>query len=698
MPSLIETVRNLHGDVITIYSEEGHHGCRGCEMGISQVSCNAPSSCDGRIWKVKAGATPAGPYHKQYLQMLEQRRAEEATESYRRSRLGNFYWYSPQEQVKSLQCLLTRNRGWHTFKLGKCIEHCLRELGMPRDWHRFAMEFPSTEGCELGKIAYFETETKCQMYNDTLRGSYRTTATLGKYIRRHWPAVLDHQVRDIVALYGPGQVEIIRNMASMITAVQTGPNSCMKWSIDDEGRYEIDDDISSEIHPYEVYDPALGWGMAIIRSQGQVAGRALIYEKGDVKCFVRSYGKDSDGHTGSDANIDAYLKNKGYEYLDGWPEGVRMRLIEADHREGYVMPYVDPGPQRAYEGSKRHKIVEEGGEEFLERCNTGEYILDCTDGTSEHSPIQITACACCGTEVDQSEMIIVGRHEDGLVCETCHTERYVVASYPDDWNYNIRREEAVWVESTGRFYPRERVADGFITRMPDGTFEITTRLVTTTTGELIRDSEITSWHTPTLANPWVRLRNSDVVSAESVKWCEANARWELKDNMRPLSDGRWVSKAVFGVWVRTFRYSDDLKAFLLPEDHAEALDIWYAARPDGKANREEAEAEDDLREELLSQPISYGGRSSASGIVTGVTDAFRGLAAAFGSVRFVRETRFGALPSGMRIRQNQPIQAPLGWNSRAGDFTSIENRALESGETANYLARAISQLDSENRN
>lgn len=69
MPSLIETVRNLHGDVITIYSEEGHHGCRGCEMGISQVSCNAPSSCDGRIWKVKAGATPAGPYHKQYLQI-----------------------------------------------------------------------------------------------------------------------------------------------------------------------------------------------------------------------------------------------------------------------------------------------------------------------------------------------------------------------------------------------------------------------------------------------------------------------------------------------------------------------------------------------------------------------------------------------------------------------------------------------------
>lgn len=148
--------------------------------------------------------------------------------------------------------------------------------------------------------------------------------------------------------------------------------------------------------------------------------------------------------------------------------------------------------------------------------------------------------------------------------------------------------------------------------------------------------------------------------------------------------------------MRTFSYSDDLKAFLLPEDHAEALDTWYAAKPDGKANREEAEPDDDLREELLSQPISSGGIPSASGIVSGATDAFRGLAAAFGNIRSVREARFGVLPSGMRIRQNQLILAP-GWGLRTGDFTSIESRALESGGTANYLARVLDQLDSEDR-
>lgn len=51
MPILLENVVNYDGQGVTIYSEDGHTGCRGCEMVEANISCSAPSTCSGKIWK-----------------------------------------------------------------------------------------------------------------------------------------------------------------------------------------------------------------------------------------------------------------------------------------------------------------------------------------------------------------------------------------------------------------------------------------------------------------------------------------------------------------------------------------------------------------------------------------------------------------------------------------------------------------------
>jgi hypothetical protein len=189
----------------------------------------------------------------------------------------------------------------------------------PRDLPALVGEFPHVSREDKNAIAYCQTEEKAR------RGVY-TRAKMGRFIARHFPALGDDGVRSYVSQWQTrNSVEFVSTVGGIIHAAQNGPHSCMsydKW----------------DIHPYSVYDPALGWKMAIRRDDsGQIVGRALIYQK----VFVRTYlwaGRGTYAASGDDVLRD-YLIAQGYSFESGWPTGTRIARIEGNG--GLVCPYID---------------------------------------------------------------------------------------------------------------------------------------------------------------------------------------------------------------------------------------------------------------------------------------------------------------------------------------------------------------------
>ena len=71
-----------------------------------------------------------------------------------------------------------------------------------------------------------------------------------------------------------------------------------------------------------------------------------------------------------------------------------MLAIESDYRDGYVVPYLDPGQARRAENGNRCKLVKEGSKAYFERDNDGEYVFDNTDGTVTIDEVERAACLC----------------------------------------------------------------------------------------------------------------------------------------------------------------------------------------------------------------------------------------------------------------------------------------------------------------
>ena len=370
------------------YPEEVVGTCQGCEVKAKGIYCLSLPNCDNKIWKLavpSASSAAKGPYHGAWV---AQRKAVQVT-------LGPKFpvtaWGDPVTQVANLQHMLRNMRKLSSLKfLPDAIREALKRFGLPADWHKLALEFPTVSG---DSISYIGSERSMQQYIDG-HPLKQVTTKLGRYLTRHWPDAESYQIRDIVMLYGEGIVEMQYTMSEMLYAVQHGPCSCMQWPEGDEFGYRAEDsdgdEYDTEIHPYEVYDPELGWAMAVFKKQNSILGRALVHQP--TKTFARSYGKESGDYSGSCAKSEAWLTAQGYKLVDAWPEGVRMRAIKSDY--GYVVPYLDPGQNRRTENGNRCKLVKEGGKTYFERDDDGEYVFENTDGTVTIDEIEQAACSC----------------------------------------------------------------------------------------------------------------------------------------------------------------------------------------------------------------------------------------------------------------------------------------------------------------
>ena len=625
-----------HGDSafdFESHPEEIAGSCRGCEVKAEGIPCYSLPNCNRRIWKLAAPTLTKGPYHDVWV---TQRRTAQAAS---RPKFPIAAWEDPVAQVTNLQYMLRdmRNLGGLNL-LPEAIREALKRFGLPTDWHKLALEFPAVSGSE---VIYIGSERAMQQYIDG-QPLKQITTKMGRYLARHWPHVEPHNIRDIVMLYGEGVVEMQYTMSEMIYAVQTGPCSCMQWPEGEEFGYRNEDadgdEYDTDIHPYEVYDPELGWAMAVFKKQGSILGRTLVHRP--TKTFARSYGKVSDGYSGSCAKSEAWLVAQGYKLVDAWPEGVRLRTIRSDH--GYVVPYLDPGQNRRAENGNRCKLVEEDGKTYFERDNGGEYVFDNTDGTVTIDKIQRETCSCCGANTDTYRLCRVydpTQETQNLVCPSCVDAGGYRYAEIDAYNTEyIAGQYAMDDPATWRVFLKSAVDSGDLVKSIAGEWEWKASCVATKTGEWVRSSQVSSYesHKP------YRYMDGYAVPRDEVVDCAMTRETIYKTEGVQLTPVAWVKASNFEAFV-----SVQTKAVIsryLPEIQPRCMEVWEAANE--SVDTPAASAVDNAQK-LQILAASFGASATMTG--SAFRRAVENLFSASGAVR--RSLRPAVAPFEVRTHQ-----------------------------------------------
>lgn len=318
------------------------------------------------------------------------------------------------QMVNLLASVLYHSRPWHqreqnAYPMHPAVVAALEKGYVPQDYHLLTLEWPHVSTKDRTMLSYTVNEEKA------LRDLQAPAMKPGRYLRRHFPKLSDDTIRDLVANTGC-YIRIIRDNDDMVSWIQGGPYSCMRW----EGR-------SPEYHPYRVYDPELGWALAVLFDEGEYSGRALVYEKGRHKCFVRAYGFSRGSTTKTNDGMQAMLEEMGYSHERGWPEGAQLLRV-SDRYGDDIFPYLD--------GANNWVTINDRYLDILPEYE-GDYLCDNTDGTATD---RSTRCDKCGSRVDEDELTWV-EHEDRPLCERCLNANY---TYVDGEGY-IPDDDVVWV-------------------------------------------------------------------------------------------------------------------------------------------------------------------------------------------------------------------------------------------------------------
>lgn len=345
-------------------------------------------------------------------------------------------------------------REYGTHELHPAIYELLRERRIrPFDWQQLLLEWPHRSVSDFNRVAYTRDERAGM-------ADRQTVTTLGKYLTRHFPDLHDHEVRDIVARHTTaGDMEIRYTISEIVQAALEGPRSCMS----DDISVRCDDGVMR--HPYEVYDPVLGWGVAVrVGSEGRIDGRALVWrspDEPDVRGFVRTY-KRGDSYSYADEALCAWLKLEGYEHWGHWPVEADMRYYAV--KNSFLAPYIDGDTHSVSVSSSR-------GVFYVDE--DGEFEADSTCGTCGERGVQ---CEDCGEYFDEDDMSWVGSYEDRHVCRHC-LDDYVYVYGRRGNQYYVHQDDAVYVESQEEYYHSDYLSDNNIVELLNGDLEHTDNAV-----------------------------------------------------------------------------------------------------------------------------------------------------------------------------------------------------------------------------
>lgn len=276
-------------------------------------------------------------------------------------------------------------------------------------------------------------------------------------------------------------------MAEMLNAIISGPPSCMGGK----------DAWGDDNHPYETYDPALGWSMVVYKEGSTVTGRVLVNDKQ----WVRTYRRDTSnsGYSQTDDRLVAWLSDNGYCKTSSW-DGFKLKRIDVSAGAGFVAPYLDGDCKRV-----------DVRTDYLTITDEGSYVCDNTDGTATEENRR--TCEDCNDSIDEDDGHWVNRDESTLVCESCCDNHYTWAMSRRGEHHHIRNNNVI--EVGGNYYDEDYLSDNNIVQTHDGDHcSIDDAVYIESAGEYY-DSD-----------------SSDVC-------CTYDGTWELRDDCEVLENGEY---------------------------------------------------------------------------------------------------------------------------------------------------------------
>ena len=421
--------------------------------------------------------------------------------------------------VYDLSRVLYQSRPWHrreqqASRMHPAVIDMVR-MYQPHRWHLLVLEWPHASQSDPTKMAYTRSE-------EHGLSDRQTITSVGKYLTRHFPDAPSDKIRDIAGKYGNSSFKVTTSMSEMQAAVRDGPESCMS-------KFHL-----GERHPYSVYDPALGWGMALrIDGSKTVTGRALVWhdpDNADNKRFVRTYSKDlnGNGYSQADGGLKQWLLDTEYKHVDGWDGALLRHIPHHKNDDNILAPYID-GDDRAVSVDCRNNTL------FFE--SHGDYLCDDTDGhAARHNGIN---CECCGDRIAEDESYSVNYHGDYQVCCSCLTDYVYVYGRGGD-EYYIPQDEAVYVESEDQYYDPEYLSRHNIIQLDNGHYENADNAVHLDSRDIWVHSddedavycEQSSLHEH--IDDCVRLANDYRALADDAWQCEHDESWYLSEDNAPV--------------------------------------------------------------------------------------------------------------------------------------------------------------------
>ena len=337
-----------------------------------------------------------------------------------------------------------------------------------------------------------------QNFDKFLQGGKPQRAKLGGYLQRLFPNMATSLITKEVEKYQGAKLvggvrytesteemcRIMREATEQVWRsgdVSTFPHTCMTKSVSPTVLYSRGSSEQEDwMHPYVVYDHALGWSMAYIKNiKGNIAGRAIVHK--DNKTFVRAFAL---GDNNVHAAMEHALAREGYKRIDSW-EDYTVAYVPLHGNEDsspcdadFWTPYIDGSAQRGNVISTRdHRrpwvitIKNSGNVDFAVTCGFGDFSPQCK-------------CERCGDEIDEDDVYTVFDDDDdpnaSAWCYSCtrgysreiNGARYNVDNltwcpqndlYEHTWRVEFSRyhhsyltgDSAVWSECDGDWYDRD---------------------------------------------------------------------------------------------------------------------------------------------------------------------------------------------------------------------------------------------------
>jgi hypothetical protein len=412
--------------------------------------------------------------------------------------------------------ILRMSRDWHAreqkaYDFHPIIKEIMK-VHVPEDYRLLALEYPHQSIKDASNVAY--TRDERSGVNDR-----QTVTTFGRYIRKMFPQLKDHEIRDFATKCRNDNFEIWEDSDGIVLSVQKGPRSCMTW--DNSYTPGHDNYESDYLHPYRVYAPELGWKAAvrIDPDTKTINGRALLWHSADneERCFVRTYKRGND-YSYADESLEYWLKETGYKKYDGWPEGTPLKLIS--HNGDFLAPYIDGEYQRVDKHSSSSKYNEVSY--CLSIRENGEYECTNTDGNPSNSAD--CHCNCCNEYYHSDDMRSV--YEDDDVCSGCANDYYVMA-YVDSKVYQERIHEDNVIEYQGEYYHMEYLDDFDLVELHNGDYAKLEDTHETNDSSYVLDSDVGPH------GDWVLVDNI-AYPKDEMYYCHESLEWYLRDDADPV--------------------------------------------------------------------------------------------------------------------------------------------------------------------